>query len=141
MSEVISMGINIIDKLVEELYSLTREYNINLEANTVINITQLIKDKYEENLEDFKVLTSQIGFIINNQFGGEYGQSWNILIFSDDKISNLAQINLSDMIGLYNVDFLDYKYLSKCTFHFNRLYSNDQLSMIPSMSRYYNFEK
>ena len=131
-------GLSIIKNVMDELHILISQYGLHAVKNKIVNVTELIKANYTEDISHFKVLTSQICFIIDKTYyqscltqNGK--ESYALIIFADNKAANLAQINLSDMIGLFDVDLSTYKYLSKCTFHFNTMYHKDQFDMIPAI--------
>ena len=116
------------------IHNLILQYNLTILDNTIIDVTELIKEEYEKDLENFKVLTSRIVFIISNV---EYRESDNKIVyglhvFSDKRVTSLDQINLTDILGLFDIDLIKFKYLPRCTFHHNLLYNKDQFDMIPA---------
>lgn len=140
----LSRGLSVIRSVMDELHILIRDYNIKISKNTIVNVTEIIKEVYTENITEFRVLTSEVGFLITDiinppKFSEDvYNKSSYLLsIFSDNNISRLEQIGLSDMLGLFGVDLTKFTYLSKCTFHFNKLYRVEQLDMIPSIEYKY----
>lgn len=142
-NEVVTRGLSVIENVMEELHLLISEFGLNILQSVIVNVTELIKDDYAEDVTKFRVITSKVGFIIDHMYcpptnlGPDAKTSYNLIIFTDNKISGLEQVNLSDTIGLLDVDLTNFKYLSKCTFHFNRLYNTDQFNMIPSIRHSY----
>lgn len=136
-------GMDIIESILEELTTIMIDYNLNLMKNTIVDVTQVLKEKYESDITAFKVLTSHIGFVIEDYNWLSDGHTIKVeaKIFADDKISSLAQININDTLGLLDLELSSFVNLSKCTFHFNRLYNEDQLGMIPSITKVFCFEK
>lgn len=136
-------GMNIIESILEELITIMIDYDLNIMKNTIIDVTHVIKEKYESDVTAFKVLTSHIGVVIEDY---KWLDDENIIevqakVFADDKISSLAQININDMLGLLDLELSSFVNLSKCTFHFNRLYNEDQFGMIPSIKKVFCFKK
>jgi hypothetical protein len=154
-------GISVIKNVMDELHDIIKKYNIKFINNTIINVTELIKEAYSEDVTQFKVLTSEIGFLITEFYSPDlsspedrpsksYSKSYSsdnrfpryvLSIFSDNNIGRLEQVNLSDMLGLFGVDLTKFTYLSKCTFHFNKLYRPEQLDMIPSFQYNYGIDE
>jgi hypothetical protein len=131
--KVLPKGLSVIKEVMNELHTLIRDYNINIEKNTIINVTELIKEVYTEDVTKFKVITSSIGILI----AYTNDKSYTVLVFSDNSIEKLAPVNMTDTLGLLDVDMTKFAYLSKCTFHFNKLYLPNQLDMIPSFEYEY----
>ena len=59
-------GMDIIESILEELTTIMIDYNLNLMKNTIVDVTQVLKEKYESDVTAFKVLTSHIGFVIED---------------------------------------------------------------------------
>lgn len=143
-----AVGMTVVRAVVNEMDELREKYNISLRKETIVNITELIRDKYTEDVTQFRVLTSSINIILNKVYlEGFYKNETtelieapyiaDVTIFSDNRVSGLDLINLSDLVGLMDGDLSEFPNLSKCTFHTNRLYNKDQMDMIPSISYKY----
>lgn len=144
-----SEGLSVIKSVVDDIHDLMQifSYNsdrLNLFKNTIIDVTELIKEKYSKDVTKFKILTSRVGFIINSveELHDDCylnGKSYNyhLIIFADNKIDKLEPISLADLLGLFDLDMTDYAYLTNCTFHFNRSYNVDQFNMIPAVQFVY----
>jgi len=145
-------GLFVIKKVIDEIHSLSnlnREFYLSIVKNVIIDISQAVSEEYSADVSKFKVLTSKIGIIIESfAYTSDYKSTddcdpkntYYLKVFSDNKIDNLEQLNINDMLGLFDVDLINYPYLSKCTFRFNRLYNSDQMSMIPSIWYTYNIK-
>lgn len=128
---VVKNVVDELDRLVTEL--LDRDISLSISKNIVINITELLREEYTADVTRFKILTYQVGFIIDRISYPSGCTAYDLIVFTDTKINNLEQVGLSDLIGLFDIDLANYKLLSKCTFHFNRMYRPDQFDMIPSI--------
>ena len=129
-------GLGIINKVMDELHSLIEDHDLHILKNTIINVSEAIKEEYEADVSEFKILTSQMNFIIDEvkvSKSPDLGRIYHLIIFPDNKVGNLEQLILPDLLDIVGIDFTKYEYLSKCTFHFNKLYYTDQFHMIPSI--------
>jgi len=148
--EDIPDNLKIINEVINEFHTLTKY--LRLEKNTIFNVTELIREAYSADINKFKVVTSQISFIITKIFsnfpyiGSKPSQyrltEYELIIFADNKVDNLEKINIGETVELLDIDLMSFKNLSKCTFHFNRLYLENQFNMIPGiLHRVYVKEK
>lgn len=133
-------GLSIIKNVMSELHKLISEYSLRVFNSIIVDISQLINEEYASDISRFRVITSQIGFVIEGTIGFDHPEKYSLLIFSDNRISSMDQVNLADMLGLFDVDLTTFPYLSKCTFHLNRLYNTEQIKMIPSIKYIYEIE-
>ncbi len=145
------MGISVIKKVIDDLHKLEINKNFQLEKNVIFNVSDLINSEYSSDLDKFRVATSQINFIIKSinknveaSYNYDYTKdiyNYDILIFTDNKSSNLDQVNLTDLLGLFDIDINEYQYLSRCTVHVNRLYLPEQISMVPCIWYRYTIDE
>lgn len=134
--------------ILEELATLTRELPLDIYESTIIDITDAVNHAYDEDYktynELFRSISGTMGMIVQtvsdekvSMFEGtETRTKVNMMVgtvFSDRNINQQEDINIADLLTLYNLDITNYKMLSKCKFVKNRLYSKDQIDMIPSV--------
>jgi hypothetical protein len=131
-------GLDVIESVIADIHSLLKELNIKLVKNVIFDVTESVKEAYTADVTEFKVVTSHINFIIKDIVQHSVGievvrnsVTYTILVFADSKVDNLEKVNLGEVTELFGVDLMEYTNLSKCNFHFNKLYLESQFNMIP----------
>lgn len=140
-----AIGEQIIDGVIEEVIKIQNKYNIRFIDSIIINISDLIKEEYTKDLSKFQVLTANVGVIFTQEY---FSTDWNAdgnfkpiskaIIFNDENITNLPQTNLREIVSLVGGNFEDYKYLSRCTFHLNKIYKSEEIQYIPGIIKVLN---
>jgi hypothetical protein len=143
MSDMVNpIGLESITKVVDDLFDLWKlmgsdKNNIPFRRNVIFNVTELINSEYALDLEKFRVMTTQINFIINDVEIRSGHIIYDLMIFPDNKVSNLEQVNLIDLLGVFDINLDNFTHLSKCPIHLNRLYLPEQFNMIPCLKYSY----
>lgn len=139
-----AIGEQIIDGVIEEVIKIQNKYNIRFIDSIIINITELIKEEYTKDLSKFQVLTANVGVIFTQDYldrsngDGNFKPISKAIIFNDENITNLPQTNLREIVSLVGGNFEDYKYLSRCTFHLNKIYKSEEIQYIPGIIKVLN---
>ena len=134
-----AIGERIIDGVIEEVINIQNKYNIRFINSIIINISDLIKEEYTKDLNKFQVLTASVGVIFTQDYSdisndeGNFKPISKAIIFNDENITNLPQTNLREIVSLVGGNFEDYKYLSRCTFHLNKIYKSEEIQYIPGI--------
>lgn len=139
-----AIGEQIIDGVIEEVIKIQNKYNIRFIDSIIINISDLIKEEYTKDLSKFQVLTASVGVIFTQDYSDRSNGDDNskpvskAIIFNDENITNLPQTNLREIVSLVGGDFEDYNYLSRCTFHLNKIYKSEEIQYIPGIIKVLN---
>lgn len=139
-----AIGEQIIDGVIEEVIKIQNKYNIRFIDSIIINISDLIKEEYTKDLSKFQVLTASVGVIFTQDYSDRSNDDGNFkpiskaIIFNDENITNLPQTNLREIVSLVGGNFEDYKYLSRCTFHLNKIYKSEEIQYIPGIIKVLN---
>lgn len=139
-----AIGEQIIDGVIEEVIKIQNKYNIRFIDSIIINISDLIKEEYTKDLSKFQVLTASVGVIFTQDYldrsngEGSFKPISKAIIFNDENITNLPQTNLREIVSLVGGNFEDYKYLSRCTFHLNKIYKSEEIQYIPGIIKVLN---
>lgn len=131
-----AIGEQIIDGVIEEVIKIQNKYNIRFIDSIIINISDLIKEEYTKDLSKFQVLTASVGVIFTQDYSDK--SISKAIIFNDENITNLPQTNLREIVSLVGGNFEDYKYLSRCTFHLNKIYKSEEIQYIPGIIKVLN---
>lgn len=139
-----AIGEQIIDGVIEEVIKIQNKYNIRFINSIIINISDLIKEEYTKDLSKFQVLTASVGVIFTQDYSdrsngdGNFKPISKAIIFNDENVTNLPQTNLREIVSLFGDNFEDYKYLSRCTFHLNKIYKSEEIQYIPGIIKVLN---
>lgn len=131
-----AIGEQIIDGVIEEVIKIQNKYNIRFIDSIIINISDLIKEEYTKDLSKFQILTASVGVIFTQDYSDK--SISKAIIFNDENITNLPQTNLREIVSLVGGNFEDYKYLSRCTFHLNKIYKSEEIQYIPGIIKVLN---
>ena len=121
-------GIIIINSILREVHKLISpniSSNSELFKNIVIDFTELLKDEYSRNINDFKTLTSNVGLSILVSEG--FNHRTNEVVIENlaakayviPRGETMQSINMYDLLNLQGIDLNDYEVLSKCEFLLN----------------------
>lgn len=121
-------GIIIINSILREVHKLISpnvSSNSELFENIVIDFTELLKDEYSRNINDFKTLTSNVGLSIlvsegfNHRTDEVVIENLSAKTYVIPRGETMQSINMYDLLNLQGIDLNDYEVLSKCEFLLN----------------------
>lgn len=139
-----AVGRKKINEIIVELKTLVDLTNLNIMDSLIIDISDVIKEEYSKNLDEFKVLTSSIGMLFNGELYETYTgkvESAIVIIFNDESINTLPQTNIRELLELYGQDLNEFENLAKCKFYINKIYKKEQISQIPGLRIRVKFPK